>query len=85
MARPPILIEVVVAIRVGPLQLRKARPPQKGLKNDGVEAFAGGDEKWRGGLLFRANNCQHLELPWRVGEGPNGEFLVHIISREASE
>ena len=85
MARPPILIEVVVAIRVGPLKLGKARPPQKGLKNDGVEAFAGGDENWRGGLPFRANNGQHLELPWRVGEGPNGEFLVHIISREARE
>ena len=59
--------------------------PQKGLKNDGCEAFAGSDENWRGGLPFRANNGQHLELPWRVGEGPNGEFLVHIISREASE
>ena len=85
MARPPILIEVVVAIRVGPLKLGKARPPQKGLKNDGLEAFTGSDKKWRGGLPFRANNGQHLELPWRVGEGANGEFLVHIISREASE
>ena len=85
MARPLILIEAVVAIRVGPLKLGKARPPQKGLKNDGVEAFAGGDENWRGGLPFRANNGQHLELPWHVGEGPNGEFLVHIISREARE
>ena len=79
------MIEVLVAIRGGPLKLGKARPPQKGLKNDGVEAFARSDEKWRGGLPFRANNGQHLELPWRVGEGPNGEFLVHIISREASE
>ena len=85
MARPPILIEFVVAIRGGPLDPGTAWPPQKGQKNDGGEAFAGGDEKWRGGLLFRANNCQHLELPWRVGEGPNGEFLVHIISREGSE
>ena len=85
MARPPILIEVVVAIRVGPLKLGKARPPQKGLKNDGDEAFAGGDENWRGGLPFRANNGQHLELPWCVGECANGEFLVHIISREGSE
>ena len=74
-----------MAIRVGPLKLRKARPPQKGLKNDGGEAFADGDEKWRGGLPFRTNNEQHLELPWRVGECANGEFLVHIISREASE
>jgi hypothetical protein len=85
MARPPILIEVVVAIRGGPLDPGKAWPPQKGLKGDGVEAFAGGDENWRGGLPFRTNNGQHLELPWRVGEGANGEFLVHIISREASE
>ena len=85
MARPPILIEAVVAIRVGPLKLGKARPPQKGLKNDGVEAFAGGDEKWRRGLPFKANNGQHLELPWLVGEGTNGDFLVHIISIEASE
>ena len=85
MARPPILIEVVVAIRLGPLKLGKARPPQKGLKGNGVEAFAGGNEKWRGGLPFRANLGQHLELPWHVGEGANGEFLVHIISREAKE
>ena len=85
MARPPILIEVVVAIRGGPLDPGRAWPPQKGLKNDGDEAFAGGDEKWRGGLPFRANNGQHLELPWLVGEGTNGEFLVHIISREAIE
>ena len=85
MARPPILIEVVVAIRGGPFKLGKTRPPQKGLKVDSVEAFADGDENWRGGLPFRANNGQHLELPWLVGEGPNGEFLVHIISREASE
>ena len=85
MARPPILIEVVLAISGGPLDPGRAWPPQKGLKNDGGEPFAGGDEKWRGGLPFRANNGQHLELPWRVGEGPNGEFLVHIISREARE
>ena len=85
MARPPILIEDVVAIRGGPLDPGKARPPQKGLKGDGVEAFAGGDKKWRGGLPFRTNNAQHLELPWRVGECANREFLVHIISREARE
>ena len=85
MARAPILIEVVVAIRGGPLKLGKARPPQKGLKNDGGEAFAASDEKWRGGLPFRANNGQHLELPWLVGEGTNGDFLVHIISREGME
>ena len=85
MARPPILIEVVVATRGGPHKPRKASPPPKSLKGDGVEAFAGGDEKWRGGLPFRANNGQHLELPWRVGEGANGQFLVHTISREARE
>ena len=43
MARPTILIEVVVAIRGGPLDLGTAWPPQKGLENDGGEAFAGGD------------------------------------------
>ena len=85
MARPPILREVVVAIRVGPLKLGKARPPQKGLKNDGVEAFAGGDKNWRGGLPIRAKNGKHLELPWCVGEGAHGDFLVHIISREGIE
>jgi len=85
MARPPILIEVIVAIRGGPLKLGKAKPPQEGLKGNGVEAFAGGGEKWRGGLPFRSNKDHHYELPWRIGEGANGEFLVHIISREASE
>ena len=85
MTGPPILIEDVVAISGGPLKLGKAWPPQKGLKGDGVEAFTGGDENWRGGLPFRTNNGQHLELPWRLGEGANGEFLVHIISREGSE
>ena len=81
----PILIEDVVAIRGGPLEPQKAMPPQKGLKGNGVEAFAGGDENWRGGLPFRTNNAQHLALSWCIGEGANGEFLVHIISREASE
>ena len=71
MARPPILIEDVVAIRGGPLELGKARLPQRGLKGDGVEAFAGGNQNWRGGLPFRTNNGQHLELPWRLGEGTN--------------
>ena len=71
MARPPILIEDVVAIRGGPLEPGKAMPPQKGLKGNGIEAFAGSDGNWRGGLPFRANNGQHLELPWRVGEGAN--------------
>ena len=85
MARPPILIEVVVAIRGGPLDPGTAWPPQKGMKGDGVGAFAGGDENWRGGLPFRINNAQHLELPWRVGEGANGEFLVPLFSMEASE
>ena len=85
MARPPILIEVVVAIRGGPLDPGRAWLPQEGLKNNSGEAFAGGDENWRGGLPFRANNGQHLQLPWHVGEGANGEFLAHIISREASE
>ena len=85
MARPPILIEVVVAIRGGPLDPGMAWPPQKGLKNNGDKAFASGDENWRGGLPFRTNNPQHLELPWLVGEGTNGDFLVHIISIEASE
>ena len=85
MIGPPILIEDVVAIRGGPLEPGKAMQPQKGLKNDGGEAFVGGDENWRGGLPFRTNNAQHLELPWRVGECAHGEFLVHIISREASE
>ena len=85
MARPPILIEVVVAIRGGPLDPGKAWPPQKGLKGDGVEAFTGGNKKWRGGLPFRTNNAQHLALPWRIGEGANGDFLVHIISREGME
>ena len=37
------------------------------------------------GLPFRTNNAQHLVLLWRVGVCANGEFLVHIISREASE
>ena len=85
MARPPILIEVVVAIRGGPLDPGKARPTQKGLKSDGVEAFVGSDKNWRGGLPFRTNKAHHYELPWRIGEGANGDFLVHIISREASE
>ena len=85
MARPPILIEVVVAIRGGPLDPGRAWPPQKGLKNDGDEAFAGGDENWRGGLPFRSNNAHHFALPWCVGEGAKGQFLVHIIFREASE
>ena len=85
MARPPIPIEVVVAIRGGPLDPGKAWPPQKGLKGDGIEGFAGGDKNWRGGLPFRANNAQHLALPWRIGEGANGESSVHIISREAGE
>ena len=83
--KAPILIKVVVAIRGSPLDPGRAWLPQKGLKNDGGEAFAGGDKNWRGGLPFRATNGQHLELPWRVGECANGEFLVHIISREASE
>ena len=83
MARPPILIEVVVAIRGGPLDPGRDWLPQKGLKNDGGEAFAGGDKNWRGGLPFRTNNAQHLEMPWRGCA--NGEFLVHIISREARE
>ena len=85
MTGPLLLIEDVLAIRGDPLEPGKAMQPQKGLKNDGGEAFAGGDENWRGGLPFRANTGQHLELPWRVGEGANGEFLVHIISREARE
>ena len=79
------MIEVVVATRGGPLDPRMAWPPQKGLKNDGNEAFAGGDENWRGGLPFRTNNPQHLELPWRFGEGANGDFSVPLFSREASE
>jgi len=74
-----------VATRGGPHKPRKASPPQKSLKGDGVEAFAGGDEKWRGGLPFRTNNVQLLALPWRIGEGANGEVLVHIISREGME
>jgi hypothetical protein len=85
MTGPPILIEDVVAIRGGPLEPGKAMPPQKGLKGDGVEAFAGGDEKLEGRAALQNQQCQHLELPWRIGEGANGEFLVHIISREASE
>ena len=85
MARPPILMEVNVTIRGGPLDPGKAWPPQKGLKGNGVEAFTGGDKNWMGGLPFRTNNAQHLALPWRIGEGANGEFLVPIISREASE
>ena len=76
MTRPPILMEVVVAIRGGPLDPEKAWLPQKGLRGDGVGAFAGGN---------RTNNGQHLELPWHLGEGTYGEFLVHIISREARE
>ena len=62
MARPPILIEVVVAIRGGPLDPGKAWLPQKGLKGEGVGAFAGGDKNWRGGLP-RTNNAQNLALP----------------------
>ena len=85
MTGPLILIEDVVAIRGGPLEPGKAMQHQKGLKNDGGESFFGGDKNWRGGLPFRANNGQHLELPWHVGEGANGEFLVHIISRERGE
>ena len=85
MVRPPILIEVVVSIRGGPLDPGKAWPPQKGLKGNGIGAFAGSDENWRGGLPFRTNNAQLLALPWRIGEGANGEFIVQIISREASE
>ena len=61
-----------MAIRGGPLDPGKAWPPQKGLKGDGVEAFATGDENWRGGMLFRTNNGQHLQLPWRLGEDANG-------------
>ena len=85
MTGPLILIEDVLAIRGGPLEPGKAMQPQKGPKNDGGEAFAGGDENWRGGLPFRSNNDHHYELPWRIGEGAHGEFLAHIISREASE
>ena len=44
-----------------------------------------GDENWRGGLPFRSNNANLYELPWCVGEGANGDFLVHIISREGME
>ena len=71
MTGPPILIEDVVAIRGGPLDPGKARRPQKGLKGDGVEAFAGGGKNWRAALAIRANNAQHLALPWH-GEGANG-------------
>jgi len=85
MTGPPILIEDVVAISGGPLEPGKAMPPQKCLKGDGVEAFAASDENWRAGLPIRTNNAQHLALPWRLGEGTNGEFLVHIISREGRE
>ena len=85
MTRPPILIEDVLAIRGGSLNPGKAWPPEKGLKGDGVLAFAAGDEIWRAALAIRTNNAQHLELPWRNGEGANGEFLVHIISRKGSE
>ena len=63
MARPTILIEVVVAIRGGPLDPGMAWPPQKGLKNDGGEAFAGGDKNWRGGLPFRTNMHSILPFP----------------------
>jgi len=63
MTGPLILIEDVLAIRGGPLEPEKAMQPQKGLKGDGVEEFAGGDENWREGLPFRTNNGQHLELP----------------------
>ena len=85
MTGPPILIDDVVAIRGGPLKPGKAIPPQKGLKGDGTEALAGSDKNWKGGLPFRTNKGQHLEMPWRLGEGANGEVLVHIISREARE
>jgi len=44
MTGPPILLEDVVAIRGGPLEPGKAMPPQKGLKGDSIEAFAGCDK-----------------------------------------
>ena len=85
MIGPPILIEGLVAIRGGPLELGKARPPQKGLKNYGGEGFPGSDKNWRGGLPIRTNNGQHLELPWHFGEGASGEFMVPLFSLEATE
>ena len=85
MTGPLILIEDVVAIRGGPLKPGKAMPPQKGLKGDGIEAFAGGDKNWRGRLPFRTNKAHHYELPWLIVEGANRDFLVHIISREGME
>ena len=63
MARPTILIEVVVAIRGGPLDPGMAWPPQKGLKNDGGEAFAAGDENWREGCPSEPTMASILSCP----------------------